>query len=90
MIRDRLVCGVSHEPRLLAEKDLTYEKAIEIAQAVKAAEKNTKIIKNGNGKQTIHYAGTATSKQADKKVPVNSLGPNNYIKRMRASLNNLQ
>ena len=73
MIRDRLVCGVSHDtiqPRLLAEKDLTYEKAIEIAQAVEAAEKNTKIIKNGNGKQSIHYAGTATSKQADKKVPV--------------------
>ena len=37
---DRLVCGVNHDTiqtRLLAEKDLTYEKVLEIAQAVEAA-----------------------------------------------------
>ena len=71
MIRDRLVCGVNHDtiqPRLLAEKDLTYEKAIEIAQAVEAAEKNAKIIKNGNGKQGIHYSTGAA--RASGKQPV--------------------
>ena len=36
-LRDRLVCGVNHEGitnRLLAEKKLTYEKAMELAQAI--------------------------------------------------------
>ena len=42
MIRDRLVCGVNHDtiqPRLLAEKQLTFERAFEVAQSVEAAEK---------------------------------------------------
>ena len=62
MIRDRLVCGVNHatiQPRLLAEKDLTYEKAIELAQAVEAAEKNTKIL---SSKPTLHRYTTAIRK----------------------------
>ena len=63
MIRDRLVCGVNHDtiqPQLLAEKELTFERAFEVAQSVEAAEKNSKIIKNGsNGKQeTLHYSET--------------------------------
>ena len=34
MLRDRLVCGVNHQgiqKRMLGEKELTYEKALEIA-----------------------------------------------------------
>ena len=34
MIRDRLVCGVQHDgiqKKLLAEKDLTYDKVLELA-----------------------------------------------------------
>ena len=63
MIRDRLVCGVNNDtiqPRLLAEKELTFERAFEIAQSIEAAEKNSKIIKNGsNGNQeTLHYSET--------------------------------
>ena len=63
MIRDRLVCGVNHDtiqPRFLAEKELTFERAFEDALSVEAAEKNSKIIKNGsNGKQeTLHYSET--------------------------------
>ena len=63
MIRDRLVCGVNHDtiqPRLLAEKELTFERAFEVAQSIEAAEKNSKIIKNrSNGKQeTLHYSET--------------------------------
>ena len=37
ILRDRLVCGVNHQSiqcRLLTEKDLTYEKAIELAKSL--------------------------------------------------------
>ena len=43
VIRDRLVCGVNDrriQKRLLAEPDLTFKKAMEIAQAMEAADKN--------------------------------------------------
>ena len=45
MLRDRLVCGVNHQgiqKRLLSEKDLSYEKALEIALLIEAAEKDVK------------------------------------------------
>ena len=63
MIRDHLVCGVNNDtiqPRLLAEKELTFERAFEIAQSIEEPEKKSKIIKNGsNGKQeTLHYSET--------------------------------
>ena len=48
MLRDRLVCGVNHEgiqKKLLSEKDLDYEKAFTLAQAIEAAEKDTKNLK---------------------------------------------
>ena len=41
---------------ILAEKDLTYEKALEIAQAVEAAETNSKILKNGSSNSTVQEA----------------------------------
>ena len=50
MLRDRLVCGVAHEAtqkRLLAEKDLTFDKAYTLALAIEAAERDTKNIKDG-------------------------------------------
>ena len=40
MIRDRLVCGINDgaiQKRLLAEPNLTYEKAVEVAQTAEAA-----------------------------------------------------
>jgi len=43
-LRDRLVCGISSVPiqkRLLAEKDLTLQKTMEIAQGMKAATKQS-------------------------------------------------
>ena len=49
MLRDRLVCGVLHEgtqKRLLYEKDLTYQKAVELAQSIELAEKDMKDIKH--------------------------------------------
>ena len=45
MLRDRLVCGVEDsriQRRLLAEPELTFDKAFEIAMASESAEKNVK------------------------------------------------
>ena len=45
MLRDRIVCGFNDsrlQRRLLAEKDLTFKKALEMAQAWEAAESNAK------------------------------------------------
>ena len=51
MLRDRLVCGVNDarlQRRLLAEPDLTFGKAMELALALEAAERNAKdIVKPG-------------------------------------------
>ena len=49
MLRNRLVCGVNHDTiqtRLLAEKELTFQKALDLSQAVEAAEKNSKLLQN--------------------------------------------
>ena len=79
MIRDGLVCGVNNDtihPRLLAEKELTFERPFEVAQSVEAAEKNSRIIKNGfNGKQeTLHYSETGFThkdRESDKEFKKN-------------------
>ena len=45
MLRDRLVCGVNHQTiqkRFLAEKNQTFEKALEVALAVEAADHDVK------------------------------------------------
>ncbi len=50
MLRDRLVCGVNHEgiqKKLLSEKDLTYDSAYSLAQAIEAAEQDAKTFKSG-------------------------------------------
>jgi len=47
-LRDRLVCGMrntSAQKRLLAEADLTFKRALELAQGMEAAEKNAKALK---------------------------------------------
>ena len=44
MLHDRLVCGVNQsgiQKHLLAEKDLTFDKALDIAKALEVAEKDT-------------------------------------------------
>ena len=43
MLRDRLVCGINDggiQRRLLSEPELTYKKALDLAQAMEAAERN--------------------------------------------------
>ena len=45
MLRDRLVCGINDsrlQRRLLAEKDLTFQTAMDIAQAMEAADRSAK------------------------------------------------
>ena len=45
MLRDRLVCGVEEpkiQRRLLAEPDLSFDKAFELALASESADKNAK------------------------------------------------
>ena len=47
-LRDRLVCGLRYESvqkRLLSEPDLTFKRALEIAQSLEAADKNAKALK---------------------------------------------
>ena len=47
-LRDRFVCGLQHEAiqrRLLSEATLTYQKALEIARGMEAADSNTKSFK---------------------------------------------
>ena len=46
-LKNRLVDGVNHagiQKRLLSEKDLTFTKVLDIAQALKAAKKGTKAL----------------------------------------------
>ena len=48
VLRDRFVCGLRHEAiqqRLLSETDLTYAKAMEIAQGMEAADRHSKSLK---------------------------------------------
>ena len=52
MIRDHLACGINHkgiQKKLLAEKNLTYEKALEVALAAEAVAKGTKDVKSATG-----------------------------------------
>ena len=54
MLRDRLVCGIwdlALQRRLLAEADLTFDKAFTLRQAFEAAERDTKDIRNRQRRQ---------------------------------------
>ena len=50
MLRDRLVCGInddSIQKRLLAEPNLTYKRAVELARGLETADRNVKLLKSG-------------------------------------------
>ncbi len=59
MLRDRLVCRVNHEGiqrKLLSEKNLTYNKAYELAVTVETAERDTRdLSKSHSSTQNIFY-----------------------------------
>ena len=61
-LRDRLVCGLRSENiqrRLLAEKDLSLQKAVDIAQGMEAADRNAKALKGPNS--AIHKVWVSAS-----------------------------
>ena len=48
MLRDRLVCGINHDciqRRLLSEVTLTFDTALQLAQAIKSADKDVQDLK---------------------------------------------
>ena len=58
MLRDRLVCGVNDDhiqSRLLAEPELTFAKALQLAQAIETADQDTKDLATSQDFQTIHF-----------------------------------
>ena len=58
MFRDRLVCDVNHQAiqkRLLGEKELSYERALEIALSIETAEKDVKNFQKASGTIMYHY-----------------------------------
>ena len=66
-LRDKFICGLFKESiqrRLLAEADLTLKKALELAQGMEAAEKDSKEIKAtpGSGSQ-VHKVTQGTQQQ---------------------------
>ena len=55
-LRDQMVCGLNTEAlqqKLLAEANLTLNKAVEIAQAYKAATQETKVLRSNPLKKTV-------------------------------------
>ena len=66
MLRDCLVCGVNHrgiQTRLLTKKELTFEKALEVALSVEAAEKDVRQIQVPSAAVMYHRQGTGQQAQ---------------------------
>ena len=86
MLRDRLVCGVNHDTiqrKLLAETDLTYEKAYTLAQAIEASERDTLDLKGSKNSSApllpwpgVNYS--RTFKHSKGKVPTKRGNPTCY------------
>ena len=67
MLRDRFVCGFAHptvQKRLLTEPDLTFTKAVTVAQAVKLAEKRAQQIQSSVDEEPkeVHKFSTTNAK----------------------------
>jgi len=70
MLRDRLVCGCKDQHlqcKLLAESDLTFEKAFKIAKAMEAAEKEAKDLQDTPGTAVNRLGRGASSRQTTRK-----------------------
>ena len=68
MLRDRLVCGIRDvrvQRRLLAEPDLGFKKAFELAQAAEAADSDAKVLQKP-GSTTVHAVQQQPAKNATK------------------------
>lgn len=63
MLRDRLVCGVEEpkiQRRLLAEHDLTFDKAFELAIASESVDKNAKDLQQSTSTSTVNRMKSVT------------------------------
>ena len=72
MLRDRLVCGCKDQRlqcKLLAEPEMTFDKAFKIAKAMEAAEKETKDLQD---------APTTTVHQLGRQAPANKRNLRNF------------
>ena len=86
MLRDRLVCGVNHDTiqrKLLAEPDLTYEKAYTLAQAIEASERDSLDLKGSKNSSApllpwpgVNYS--RTFKHSKGKIPTKRGNPTCY------------
>ena len=71
-LRDRLVCGLNKESiqrRLLAEADLTFQKACEIAQAMEMVEKDASAL-NSEATKGINPIQSSQRAQAGETTPI--------------------
>ena len=67
MLRDRFVCGIAHpavQKQLLTESDLTFTKAVTVAQVVELAEKGAQQIQPSVDKEPkeVHKFSTTNAK----------------------------
>ena len=86
MLRDCLVCGVNHDTiqrKLLAETDLTYEKAYMLAQVIEASERDTLDLKGSKNSSApllplpgVNYS--RTFKHSKGKIPTKRGNPTCY------------
>ena len=66
MLRDRLVCGINDQRlqrRLLSEPELTFAKALELAQAAEAAERNAKELERATPSTGVHAVSSREHSQ---------------------------
>ena len=76
MLRDRLVCGIADQRiqrRLLAEPDLTFAKALELAHA----DRNTRALDRGHS--LFRYTKSEEKQNAHKNMPAKEVGLGNCI-----------
>ena len=74
MLRDRLVCSVdvndsSIQKCLLVEKDLTFDRALDIARALRAAEKDTQDLKSDTAVSSGSFHFTSHTQERRYKTP---------------------
>ena len=88
-LRDRLVCGLRSEPhrrQLLAEQDLTLNKALAVAQSLETAEENARTLRGeiSSGRQSDSFVsrqevsgavGTTLTREVHKVTPANKVRP---------------
>ena len=79
MLRDRLVCGVNHDgiqKKLLAEKELDFDKAYSVAVAIEVAERDTKNLKaeRSHGNPVLYSHNKERGKSSMKMSPSKNKG----------------